>query len=131
MSAAAFRRAGSALHLSSTVELVLVAWGWVAGLVGMRSGELAVALGELIGEELESLPWWCGFGRAGWPTNSATIQAQNQGFELPHPNIYPIYELPEFMKEPVLQIQSFRISMTQGNNSISKSSPSEGPVLIV
>ena len=99
--------------------------------MGMRSGELAVALGELIGEELESLPWWCGFGRAGWLTNSATIQAQNQGFELPHPNIYPIYELPELMKEPVMQIQSFRISMAQGNDKIPKGIPSEDPVLIV
>ena len=30
----------------------------------------------------------------------------------------------------VLQIQSYRISMTQGNNRVSKGSPSEVPVLI-
>ena len=28
-------------------------------------------------------------------TSSATTQAQIQGFELAHPNIYPIYELLE------------------------------------
>jgi hypothetical protein len=33
---------------------------------------------------------------------------------------YPIYDLLEFMKELVLQIQSFKISMTQGSNRISK-----------
>jgi hypothetical protein len=33
-------------------------------------------------------------------TSSATAQAQTQGFELAHPNIYPINELMECMKEP-------------------------------
>ena len=42
-----------------------------------------------------------------------------------------IYELLEHMKGPVLQIQSFRISMAQGNNRISVRSPSENPILIV
>ena len=91
----------------------------------------AAALGELARAVLESSPWWCGCRRAGRLTNSATTQAQIQGFELAHPNIYPIYELLECMKGPVLQIQSCRISMTQGNNRISKRSPSEDPVLIV
>lgn len=45
-------------------------------------------------------------------TNSATTQAQIQGFELTHPNIYLRHELLECMKEPVLQIQSCRITMT-------------------
>ena len=39
-----------------------------------------------------------------------------------YPNIYPIMEC---MKKPVLQIQNYRISMTQGNNRISEKSPSE------
>ena len=52
-------------------------------------------------------------------------------FELVYPNIYPIYELLEHMKGLVLQIQSYRISMTQGNNRKSERSPSEDPVLIV
>jgi hypothetical protein len=50
---------------------------------------------------------------------------------LAHPNIYPIYELLEHAKEPALQIQSHRISMTQGNNRISERSPSDDPVLTV
>ena len=45
-------------------------------------------------------------------------------------NIYPTNELLECMKGLVLQIQNYRISMTQGNNRISKRSPSEVPVLI-
>ena len=63
-------------------------------------------------------------------TSSDTSQAQIQGFELAHPNIYPINELLECMKVLVLQIQKYRIFMTQGNNRISKRSPSEVPVLI-
>lgn len=47
-------------------------------------------------------------------TNSATTQAQIQGSELAHSNIYIISELLEHVKWPALQIQSFRISMTQG-----------------
>ena len=63
-------------------------------------------------------------------TNSATIHPQMQGFELACPNIYPLYELLEHMKGPVLQNQSCKICMTQGNNRISKKSHSEDPVLI-
>lgn len=63
-------------------------------------------------------------------TSSATIQVHIRGFELAHPNIYPIYELLEHVKGPVLQIQSFRISMTQGNNRITKRSPGEDTVLV-
>ena len=91
----------------------------------------AAALGELARAVLESWPWWCGCRRAGRLTNSATTQAQIQGFELAHPNIYPIYELLECVKVPVLQIQNYRISMTQGNDRISERSPSEVPVLMV
>jgi hypothetical protein len=64
-------------------------------------------------------------------TSSTTTQAPIQGFELTHPNIYPIYELLESVKDPVLQSQSCRISRTQGNNRISERSPREDPVLIV
>ncbi|KAL6053888.1 hypothetical protein STEG23_003715 [Scotinomys teguina] len=53
----------------------------------------------------------------------------NQGYELAHSNIHLIYELLEQVKEMSLQIQNSRISMTQGNNSISKKSPSESPSL--
>ena len=54
-----------------------------------------------------------------------------QGFELSLSNIHSISELLECMKGLVLQIQNFRISMTQGNNRIFKRSPSEVPVLII
>lgn len=39
-----------------------------------------------------------------WLISSNSPQAQIQGFELAQPNIYPINELLEFMKGPVLQI---------------------------
>ena len=64
-------------------------------------------------------------------TSSDTSQAQIQGFELAHPNIYPIKELLKCMKRLVLQIQNYRIFMTRGNNRISERSPSEVSVLIV
>ena len=47
-----------------------------------------------------------------------------------YPNIYPINNMLGCMKGwLVLQIQSYRISMTQGNSRLSKKS--EDPVLIV
>ena len=52
-----------------------------------------------------------------------TTQAQIQGFELTHPNIYPTYECWSMRRGQILQNQSCRISMTQDNNS-------EDPVLI-
>ena len=64
-----------------------------------------------------------------WRANIATTQAQIQSYELTHPNIYPICEL--HVKELVLQTQSCRTSMTHSNNSISKRSPIEDPVLKV
>jgi hypothetical protein len=88
---------------------------------------LAAGLGDLAGAVLESLPWWCGCGRAGGLTSSDTTQAQVQGFVLAH----PISMMLEYVKGPVLQIQSCRISITQGGNKISKRSPGEDPVLIV
>ena len=62
--------------------------------------------------------------------NPAVTQARNQDYELAHPNTHLIYEL-EHVKGLGLQIQSYRISMTQGNNRISKRRPSEGTSLIV
>jgi hypothetical protein len=50
---------------------------------------------------------------------------------LAHPNIYPVDEPQEYVKGPVLHVQSCRISITQGNNRISKRSPFEVPVLTV
>lgn len=64
-------------------------------------------------------------------TNSFTTQAQIQGFKLTHPNIYPILEILEHVKQPILQNQSYRISMTQGNDRISKSCSGGAPVSTV
>ena len=47
-------------------------------------------------------------------TKSDTTQVQIQGFEMAHPNIYPIYELIQCLKGPVLQTQSCRISKITG-----------------
>lgn len=52
-------------------------------------------------------------------TNSDTSQVQMQGSELAHPNTHPINELLEYMRVLVLMIQNYRISMTQGNNTLS------------
>jgi hypothetical protein len=65
---------------------------------------------------------WHGYRRAGGQTNSAITQAQVYDFELSHPNIFPIYDLLEYVKGLGLQIQSCRFSMTKGNNSISEKS---------
>ena len=99
--AAAFGRVDPALHLGSTVELALGVGVQVILPKGVRAGELSWSLAGCVIKEagltsvvLESLPWWCGCGRAGGLTNSATIQ----GFELAHPNIYPMYELLEHVK---------------------------------
>ncbi|KAL6057361.1 hypothetical protein STEG23_019256 [Scotinomys teguina] len=58
-------------------------------------------------------------------------KVQNQGYELPQPNIHSICDLLEHVKGQVLHTQSYRIARTQGNNSISKGSRSEGPVSMV
>ena len=81
---------------------------------------MAVALGELAEAVLENIPGEEGVGELG---NSAATQAQIHGFQLVHLNIYPIYELPEHMKQLVLQNQSHRISMTQENNRTPERNP--------
>jgi hypothetical protein len=58
-------------------------------------------------------------------TSSDTSQAQIQSFDLDNPYIYPTGEMQECMKGPVLQIQNYRISMTQASSRISKRSPRE------
>ena len=56
--------------------------------------------------------------RADRLNSSNATQAQTHSFELTHSNIYPTYEQLEKMKGLVLQNQSCRISMTQGNNTV-------------
>jgi len=58
--------------------------------MGCSTGELALVVWIL-----EGSPLWCGYGRAPRLICSDTTQAQTQGFELAHPNIYPIDELLE------------------------------------
>ena len=52
--------------------------------------------------------------KAGRLTNSDTTQAQIQGFELTHSNIYPIYEQLEHVKGPVLQQDIDRVAGAGG-----------------
>jgi hypothetical protein len=104
--ATALGRADSAPCLRNRVELALVA---------------GVALSQLQG---------FGSRRSIRLTSTYTSQTQIQGFELTHLNIYTISELLECRKVLVLQSESYRISMTQGNNRISERSSSEVPVLI-
>lgn len=59
------------------------------------------------------------------------IGEKQAGFKLAHHNINPIYELLEHMKEQVLEIQSYRISKTLGNNRIFERNSGEDPILIV
>ena len=49
-----------------------------------------------------------------WQTTRTAVQAQTQRYELACPNIHPIYDLLEYVKGPDPQIQSCRISTTQG-----------------
>ena len=51
-------------------------------------------------------------------TSSATTKAQIQDSESAYPQIFVICKLLGLGKGLVLLIQSFRISMTQGNNRI-------------
>ena len=86
---------------------------------------VSCSIGELAKAVLGSLSWWCdgGVRRASRLTNSATIQAYIQRFELAHPNIYLMYELLEHMKEPILQIQSCRSTMIRGNQGCLRGVP--------
>lgn len=59
-----------------------------------------------------------GMDADGGLTNSASTQTQIRGCEWVHPSIYPIYKLLQPGKEPVLSIQSCRISTTQGKQDI-------------
>ena len=65
-------------------------------------GGLALGFRELAlnkGVASEQTPWGM---RASGMTSSDNSQAQIQCFELAHTNIYPINELMELMKRPVL-----------------------------
>ena len=77
--------------------------------------------------ELTLIVWMQG----SWQTNQLSYNpGPIQNYELTYPSIHPIYELLEHEKWLILQIQSCRISMTQGNR-IAKRSSSKDLVLIV
>lgn len=64
---------------------------------------LAATLDDLAGVEPErpSTQWWCGYRRVRRDrglTSSNHSQAQIQGFEMAHPNVYHIYKLLEHMQ---------------------------------
>jgi hypothetical protein len=58
-----------------------------------------LALGKPARSGIESSPWWCRCQRAGGLSDLATSQLLIQGFELPDPNNYPIYDLLDLTKE--------------------------------
>ena len=58
-------------------------------------------------------------------------QAQIQGFESAHPNIYLNSKLLKSVKGVVLQNQCFWISMTQGNIKLSERNPGENSGSVV
>jgi hypothetical protein len=89
---------------------------------------MVLALGKLTRAVLESSPWWLGCRGACGLNNSATTQAQILGFELANTKTYLIYELLEHVIGLALQLQSYRISMTQGNHRITKRSHDENPI---
>jgi hypothetical protein len=90
---------------------------------GVRLGELTLPIANSgIGwasqdRAGEPILVWSECGRAVRLTSSEASEAQIQGFELAHLNTY---ELLEHMKGPVPQVQSYRISMTQGDSRMSK-----------
>lgn len=79
----------------------------------------------------ERWSWWHRCSKVNGLTNSGTTQWHIQSFELAHCNVYPTYELLWHMKGLVLQNQSFRISITQGNKRILKTNLDDDPALIV
>lgn len=80
----------------------------------------------------ETGPLCQGHRRTGRLINLANTLIQIQDLKLDHPNIHPIFELLERMvKRSVLQNQSSRMSMTQGNHRVSERDPGEDPVWMV
>lgn len=77
--------------------------------------------------------WRCKLKISSWGelTSPATTQAQNQSYGVLHLNIHSICDLLEHVKGQVLQTPSCRISMTQGNDRITKRGPCVGPALTV
>jgi hypothetical protein len=82
-------------HLGNTVKLALVVKEQVSRLKDMRVGELAPPLagcgtGWSSQDTAGELSLVCRYGRSGGLTNSATTQAQIQGFDWPTPTSNPL-----------------------------------------
>lgn len=129
-------RAVPAPCLGNAGELALVVRMWVSWPEDMRAGKLDLTFAACcIG--------WASQNRAGELTLVVKVREswwtdQPSYHPDPKPGLWvapsqqpPISELLEHMKGPVPKIQSHRISMTQGNNRLSKRSHSEGSELIV
>lgn len=95
--------------------------------------ELAMLLAVCYtGELARQPPSWVVTLRENWLALPPSYHsAQYQTYALAHPNIHPNCEVLEHVKGRVLQTQSYRTSMAQGNNRIAKRNPSESPVLMV
>jgi hypothetical protein len=101
--AAALREQSSPVpHLGSTEKLMLV-WGEVE--MAQESGRFAPS--TMPGQSGRAGPGSTGTGEMA----DLSTHTKIQNFEMVGPNIHTIYELPE----PILQIQSYRFSMTEGN----------------
>ncbi|KAL6034118.1 hypothetical protein STEG23_024973 [Scotinomys teguina] len=111
------RRLGSAFAAPSALTFLL---GIVAALDGRRVRCLTCHEAAL------RMHW----GKAGRLINPA-YSAQNQDYELAHPNIHFIYELLEHVNGMNLQIQNCRISTTQDNKRTAKRGPSESLLSVV
>lgn len=72
-----------------------------AGPGGLSMGECENWSHPSTGQRYSGL-WWSRCGRDGRLTNSATMQGHFQSLGLAHPNIFPIYDMLEHSKVPVL-----------------------------
>jgi hypothetical protein len=111
---------------------------WRAGPSDLRVRELYLLLASCR-QKKWSQSWPGQSGRAGpgvpvqesrWTEQFIYHPGPDSGLWVDVSQHLPHHELLEHMKGPVLQIQSCRIPMTQGNNRISQKSPCEDPVLI-
>lgn len=130
--AAALGRAGPTPGLGNTVELAPMLKVSVSQLKGHKTEQPSLTLDACI-------TGWASQGNAGelalvvfiqdcwWANHLSYLLEPDAGLWAAPPQHLPIYEPLEHGRGRVLQNHSHRISMTQGNNTISESSP-EAPV---
>lgn len=97
--------------LMSVVCMHVAAWGhvndWGAPCAVPASTSHGVVR-QAVTLAWESCPWWNGYRRVDGQTNSVTTQSQFQNYELFHLSIYPICDLWDHVKGPVLLNQTAR-----------------------